>query len=323
MSDDGSGSHRATGEATGRMIPFADPGSRSHWALDRAAHKRAYADALWADPISRGVLISDTGVALDPADPSGLARIPVGTLGGHCSLADTVFLGDWRGSPCFAVPFSQALDEIWANHPTSDFRAAALSLPVDAANVVATGRSLLSWHDSHRFCARCGQPSRSVDGGWKRVCTGCAAEHFPRTDPVVIMLAVAEDPERGAVCLVGRGPGWPERRVSALAGFMEPGETLAGACARELFEEVGVRIEAVRFWGDQPWPFPSSLMVGLFARATGLDLKPDPAEIAEAVWLTRSEVAQALSGQHPQWEMAPAYAIAHHMLRAFADGEGL
>jgi NAD+ diphosphatase len=311
------------GMVTGRIIPFADPGFGNAMALDRAAHKRGQADALWSDPMSRGVLISDTGVALDPIDPCGLARIPVEALAPHCHLSDTVFLGDWRGAPCFAVPFSADQADIWANHPTADFRSAALTLPADAAQVVATGRSLLGWHDSHRFCARCGQPSRSVDGGWKRVCTACSAEHFPRTDPVVIMLAVADDPERGPVCLVGRGPAWPERRVSALAGFMEPGETLAGACARELFEEVGIRIDAVRFWADQPWPFPSSLMIGLFARATGLELKLDPTEIAEAVWLTRAEVAQALAGQHPQWEMAPAYAIAHHMLRAFADGEGL
>jgi NAD+ diphosphatase len=173
---------------------------------------------------------------------------------------------------------------------------------------------MAAWHGRHRFCANCGAPSRAVDGGWKRVCGGCQAEHFPRTDPVVIMLAVHQDR-----CLVARNPNWPERMFSALAGFVEPGETIEEACARELHEEAGLTATGVRYLCSQPWPYPSSLMVGLIAEVASDVVTPDVTEVQEHHWLTRAEVRAVLAGDHADIRPVSKLAIARTLLDAWVE----
>jgi NAD+ diphosphatase len=159
------------------------------------------------------------------------------------------------------------------------------------APIYATALSLAGWHSRHRFCANCGRPSETVRGGWSRRCPACSTEHFPRVDPVVIMLA-----EHDGDLLLGRQPHYPANRFSALAGFVEVGENLEAAVAREFFEEAGIRVADVRYVASQPWPFPSSLMIGCTARSLGRDLTIDTTELDDARWFTREEVAAALAG---------------------------
>ena len=178
------------------------------------------------------------------------------------------------------------------------------------APLFAAATSLASWHRRHSFCAACGQPSGIVRGGWSRQCGACGAEHYPRVDPVVIMLVSCE----GRV-LLGRQPRFPPRRYSALAGFVEVGETIEAAVARELFEEAGVRAGAVRYVASQPWPFPSSLMIACLAEAEGDALAIDETELEDARWFTRAEVADAMAGGAEATFIAPPpFAIAHSLL---------
>ena len=175
-------------------------------------------------------------------------------------------------------------------------------------------RSLVHWHARHRFCAVCGAATQPVKAGWSRRCDTCAAEHFPRTDPVVIMLAQ----HRGRV-LLGRQHGWPQGRYSALAGFVEPGETIEEAVARETFEEAGVRVRAVRYVMSQPWPFPSSLMIACLAEAEDDALRRDPTEIEAAFWCDADGVRAALAGEPAPFLPPPRFAIAHTLLSAWAN----
>jgi len=185
---------------------------------------------------------------------------------------------------------------------------AALS-PRDA-ELAATARGLLQWHATHRHCARCGGASAPVQAGWQRRCETCGAGHFPRTDPVVIMLIT-----RGDRVLVGRSPGWPERMYSLLAGFVEPGETVEDAVRREVLEESGVRVGAVRYLASQPWPFPASLMLGCHGIAETTAITVDPAELEDARWVGRSEMLEVFMGRHPEIAGARQGAIAHFLLR--------
>ena len=164
-------------------------------------------------------------------------------------------------------------------------------LDASEAPTYAAALSLAGWHARHRFCANCGQPTEPVRGGWSRHCPACSADHFPRVDPVVIMLA-----EHDGDLLLGRQPHYPPNRYSALAGFVEVGETLEAAVARELHEEAGIRVADVRYVASQPWPFPSSLMIGCTARALGRELTVDTTELEDARWFSRAEVAAALAG---------------------------
>ena len=183
-------------------------------------------------------------------------------------------------------------------------------------SILAQTRSMLGWHQSHRFCAACGKQSASAEGGYKRKCPSCGREHFPRTDPVVIIVV-----RHGDDCLLGRSPHFPEGSYSALAGFMEPGETIEEAARREILEESGVIVGDVHYHSSQPWPFPSSLMIGLIGEATTRELTLDPAEIDDARWFPREEVALMLTGDHPEGVFTPPpFAIAHHLITAFVEG---
>lgn len=183
-------------------------------------------------------------------------------------------------------------------------------LASDQAPVFAAALSLGGWHARHRFCANCGAPTDVVRGGWSRSCPRCAAEHYPRVDPVVIMLA-----EHEGSLLLGRQPHYPPGRYSALAGFVETGETLEAAVARELHEEAGIDVTSVEYVASQPWPFPSSLMIGCSARAAGREIVVDTAELEDARWFTRGEIEAALAGADGcAFLPPPPFAIARTLL---------
>jgi len=206
------------------------------------------------------------------------------------------------------VPRFSAIEAV-APSAWSAFPLMAVLHPDDAP-LFAAVLSLSRWHERHRFCANCGHLSDIVRGGWSRKCPACGAEHYPRVDPVVIMLA-----EHDGRLLLGRQPHYPPRRYSALAGFVEVGENFEAAVARELFEEAGIRVRNVRYVASQPWPFPSSLMIGCHAEADSHALRIDTAELDDARWFTREEIAAALA-DHPEasFQSPPKAAIARTLL---------
>jgi NAD+ diphosphatase len=280
--------------------------------LDRADNLRrdeAAIQALRMDPTARFLILEELKALMAEGGKdlywARRSEVPRGT---------TIFLGlTPEGDPRFAVD-GKADDDIPG--AATDARVAGTVLGDARAAIVAQARSMLDWHRRHGFCANCGAPTEIQKAGYSRLCGGCGAEHFPRVDPVVIMLA-----EREGKALVGRGPRFPAGFFSALAGFVEPGESLEEAVARELFEEAGVRVHDVRLGASQPWPFPSSLMMGAFAAADSFDLKLDESEISEARWVTRDEVRAALNGQ-ADWNAPPPLAIAHWLLATWAGAEG-
>ena len=274
--------------------------------IDRSDHLRGDPAALAGLMDHRARLLLMTG--LDPviADSGGLAW---GSLADADPDAELVFLGLLDGRAWFApVP---ATGNVGPPSPGLWAAAAQLS-PADIATY-GTARALTGWHARHRFCAVCGAPTMLAKGGWQRTCSDqtCKAEHFPRTDPVTIMLV-----EHEGSLLLGRQPRFPPKRFSALAGFVEPGETIEEAVAREVFEEAGVRVRDVTYVASQPWPFPSSLMIGCHAIAEDTAITIDATELEEARWFTRTEVAAAMAGdQSAPFIAPPGVAIAHALLR--------
>lgn len=231
-----------------------------------------------------------------------------------------VFLGLQKDKAVFALDLAHdtnfAQPGRWeALGHFQEARAAAQLLPLEDAAIMGQAKALLDWHKRHGFCPNCGARTVLADAGYRRHCDACGADHFPRTDPVVIMLAIHED-----ACLVGRAPRFPKGMVSALAGFVEPGETIEEAVAREVFEEAGVRVRDVRYFASQPWPFPSSLMIGCFADADDRNIVLDETELAEAFWLPKSRLRALFAGERdPDLRIPPPLAIAHHLLKRFAE----
>ena len=180
--------------------------------------------------------------------------------------------------------------------------------------IVAQAKSMLLWHQSQKFCAKCGTESRMVKAGYERVCDTCETSHFPRTDPVVIMLVL-----HGDKALVGRGVGWPEGNFSALAGFVEPGESMEEAVARELHEEVGLKATKVKYIARQPWPWPSTLMIGAMAWVDGTEITVDKSELEEAIWVTKEEVRASMTDES-EWRLVPPpYAIASNLIKVWLE----
>lgn len=240
--------------------------------------------------------------------------------------APWVFLGIGDGRAWFALdvtgmPAGELPAAASDAHKFIDLRSIAIGFG-DAATdsgraaILAEGKSLLEWHRRHRFCSMCGGATESRQGGFLRRCmeSACAAEHFPRTDPVVIMLILAGDE-----CLVGRQPQFLDGVYSALAGFMEPGESIEEAVRREVLEETNIRVGEVRYFASQPWPFPSSLMIGCFGEALSREITIDPRELEDACWVERQVVGEILKGEDRSLRVPPAMAIAHQLLRHWAD----
>ncbi len=241
------------------------------------------------------------------------------------SGANVVYLGQIKGSSHFAVDVS-ATGSQKADAPLQelgkwiDVRSAASACDGADAAILAQTRSMLDWHARHGFCSVCGQRSHMGEAGYSRKCSdeGCGAMHFPRTDPVTIMLVLD-----GENCLLGRQKIFAANSYSALAGFMEPGETIEETVRREVFEEAGIKVGEVRYVFSQPWPFPSSLMMGCFAEAETTEIKIDPNELEEACWFTRSQIADmVVSWQDQSKTRMPApLAIAHQLAAAWLRGD--
>ncbi|MBS9717419.1 NAD(+) diphosphatase [Pseudohalocynthiibacter aestuariivivens] len=240
-----------------------------------------------------------------------------------------VFLGLDRGAPRFSIDVSAwqpeelddstlglFLDPSEQHFPGlpedlrfTELRSVMSSLGPRDAELIATAKAVLSWHESHQFCAKCGEKTVPAMAGWQRNCPQCNASHFPRTDPVVIMLIT-----HGNDVLMGRSPGWPEGMFSLLAGFVEPGETIEAAVRREAEEESGIRVGRVDYLASQPWPFPTSLMFGCWGEALNRAIVIDLDEIEEAMWVSREEMMKAFAGDHPVLKPARKGAIAHFIL---------
>ncbi|WP_406852363.1 NAD(+) diphosphatase [Brevundimonas sp. BH3] len=232
-----------------------------------------------------------------------------------------LFLGLWKEAPVFAVEFEGSIDP--THGPCQgmgrfiELREAAVVLNGAEAAMAGETKGLFDWRRRHGFCAACGHASEQASGGWKRICASCQTQHFPRVDPVTIMLPVFNGGDEPR-CLLGRQAHWEAGRHSALAGFMEPGESIEEACAREVKEEAGLRVVDVRYHSSQPWPFPAQLMIGLIAEVADDNATPDQTELEAVVWLTRKEAQAVLSGTHPQVHAPPPYAIAHQLISAWA-----
>lgn len=294
--------------------------------LDRAAEMRGDSDALAARDTARACVFWRGKILLDANDR--VMRLPMTHAILQDRSDDLIFLGRENEQLLFAADISRWLPEGFdPDAPISflddtrhvhracidggfaDIRMSMTLLSARDAEVAATGKAVMEWHRSHGFCAKCGQKSEIKMGGWQRDCPACGTHHFPRTDPVVIMLIT-----HGNAVLMGRSPGWPEGMYSLLAGFIEPGETIEAAVRREVFEEAGVRVGEVSYLGSQPWPFPASLMFGCAGEAVSHEIKIDPVEIEDALWVTREEMADVFAGQHPKIKPARKGAIAHFLL---------
>jgi len=307
--------------------------------LDRISERRedaAYVAALRARP--------DAKVALIARDMPILPR-SAAPLAPFFPLAEVERLGGARieallgieadGAPAFAALLPDGAVEEIADHSDGfldrrqlvvpgrddlaliDLRSIAVQglVGAEALAMLGQAKAILGWHARHGFCANCGAATRLAAAGWRRECDVCKTQHFPRTDPVVIMLAL--DGER---CLLGRQSRWPKGMYSCLAGFVEPGETIEEAVRREIREESGIACGEIAYLASQPWPFPSSLMIGCFARAASREIAVDGEELEDARWFTRDEVMAMFEKRHPEGLTAPMpMAIAHHILRVWAE----
>lgn len=299
-------------------------------ALDRAAELRNGSGlaGLMADPAARAVPIWRGKPLFLAETRDGAGWLPMDHPVLALSQVPPVFLGRDGDGPRFAYDISawepEALpdtlndffDPSEQRHPDlgdalvfAELRGCMTRLSPRDAELVATAKAVLNWHDSHRKCAKCGQPSDVTMGGWQRDCPSCGAHHFPRTDPVVIMLILD-----GNSVLMGRSPHWPDGMYSLLAGFVEPGETIEAAVRREVFEESGIRVGPVDYLASQPWPSPSSLMFGCRGYASSREITIDPNEIEDARWVSREDMMDVFAGNNTLMKPAREGAIAHFLI---------
>ena len=284
--------------------------------IDRADHIRTD-DAALAELMNwRARVLMMDGLLPGVDDHGGLVW---GSLADVAPEAELVFLGLMDGKAHFApVPPAGADGPAYAM--PSAWQVMQLLSPPDLA-IDGGARSLADWHARHRFCARCGAPTKLVKGGWQRHCDACGADHFPRTDPVTIML-VEHEANGEQRLLLGRQPRFPPKMYSALAGFVEPGETIEEAVAREIHEEAGVRVRDVRYIASQPWPFPSQLMIGCTSMADDPELTIDTTELEDARWFTRAELEEARAAGEAGTDLLyfpRPFALAHHLIAWWLD----
>jgi NAD+ diphosphatase len=287
---------------------MATPNTFEGARLDRVTARRR--DASWvaerlADPESRAVVLAETAVLVDDSALALVELPPLMERG-----AEPLLLGVQDGGALFAVDADTLDSAALAPAELVSVRDIAPRLAQDEGGLIAYAASLLNWHRRHRFCSVCGSPSRIEEAGLLRRCPACGSEHHPRTDPVVIMLVVDEQRDR---VLLGRQPSWPPGRYSALAGFVEPGESLEDAVAREVLEESGVEVGRARYDSSQPWPFPSSLMLGFTVPYVVGEAVARDGELEDARWFTREEIADAAAGRGDML-LPPPVAIARTLI---------
>jgi len=290
--------------------------------LDRASDRRT--DPVWiaeklGDPSALAIFLWNGDPLLEGRPEQRRLHFAPADLGRLLAGSDErlLFLGLNGDVPIFAVDLEDAADPaqgaLAGRGEFAELRGVAANLPLPEAGMAATARGLFEWRRRHRWCSACGQPSEVADGGWKRVCTACKTQHFPRTDPCVIMLPVFGDR-----CLLGRQASWPAGRFSALAGFLEPGESIEEACAREVKEEAGLEVVAVRYHSSQPWPFPANLMIGLIADVSHDQAAPDYTELEAVRWVTRQQTRQLLEQGYEDMSAPNVIAIARELMAAWA-----
>lgn len=290
--------------------------------LDRSGAEReegGYAQAAAHPDTLHVVIAGETAVLLDGRD-GATALLPAARLAGE-RVVERTFLGRLDGRPVLGALLEAARGQELKDDPSllvTDLRSIAIERPVPAGEIglLAQAKSLLHWHLRHRHCANCGARTMTAQAGQRRDCAACGAQHFPRTDPVTIMLVA-----RGDRCLLGRQSRFVQGSYSCLAGFVSPGETIEDAVRREVKEEAGIRVGAVRYMLSQPWPFPSSLMIGCLGEALEETLTLDLDELEDARWFPREEAAAMLERRHEGGLITPPkMAIAHHLIRAWVDG---
>ena len=291
---------------------FLDQPSYAGGRLDRADQIRVNPDLAaqaFANPEAHYLVLD----GLDPVTQDG--HLLMEPLPDDARAEDYLLLGIDEGQrPLFV----RLIEENGGNFaPSGRSHAIVAEVPADEVALYGTARSLVHWHGRHPFCSVCGSRTRPEKSGWARRCGACDAEHFPRVDPVVIMLA-----EHDGRVLVGRQHSWPQGLYSALAGFVEPGETLEEAVMREIKEEAGITVRSVRYVMSQPWPFPSSLMIACIAQADDDALTLDETEIQHAFWCDAAGVRAALAGEaNAPFTPPPPMAVAHHVLKHWADAQ--
>jgi NAD+ diphosphatase len=311
-------------------LPF-DLGPRPHLGytqsrIDRVAERRLDGDWLTArisDVKSRIYMIGGELIILKKRDTVHDPDFDPDEARALAPHTETVFLGMFDGHACFGIGITQATAEALKARTdlvVTDLRSIAVQglVPADHLPPLAEAKAMLHWHARHRFCSNCGAATNLVEAGWKRACPNCKAEHFPRTDPVVIMLTVSGD--KG---LLGRSGRFAATMWSCLAGFVEPGEAIEDAVRRETLEEAGVRCGRVKYLYSQPWPFPMSLMIGAHAEGLNEDLTMDKNELVGLRWFSKDECAAMLMRRHPEGlTCPPPVAIAHHIIRSWVESDG-
>jgi len=301
------------------MLLPDNPNAFTRSPLDRAGHHRR--DKAWLD----AALAADTTLLIPfhqhrpfVTEANGVAA--PGWLSAHARTsiaradARLLFLGlDTKGAAHFALDVDDEA-KLEGLGRFDDLRALGPRLSRDDLAILGPAKAVFEWHTRHGYCANCGAPTLVVEAGWKRECPICSAEHFPRVDPVCIMV-----PTFGEKCLLGRQKMWPRGMHSALAGFIEPGEAIEEAVARETLEEAGLKVRHVTMHSTQPWPFPHSLMIGVLCEVEGDRETIDTFELESGRWFTRDEAKLLIAGKHPDAFAPPPFAIAHQLLKSWAE----
>jgi NAD+ diphosphatase len=298
-------------------FPLGQPAFVTH-VLDRAAHLRtddAKLLALESKSDTRAYVVHRDSLVVAKENGGARALLTIDEAIKYGANPGTIFLGLREGAAVFGMGIgAPAVEKLLTRDDVgvSELRGMAMQgvVPPDQLSAIAMAKSLVSWHQRHGYCANCGTRTGMVQGGWKRDCPNCKVEHFPRTDPVVIMLVTSGDK-----VLMGRQKQFLPGMYSCLAGFVEAAETIEDAVRREILEESGIRCTDVTYYMTQPWPYPSSLMIGCTARATNEDIIVDHSELEDARWFDRAEATLMLKRQHPDGLAGPhPFAIAHHLL---------
>ncbi|HEX4341398.1 MAG TPA: NAD(+) diphosphatase [Polyangiaceae bacterium] len=288
--------------------------------LDRASHLRKDTDRLMRALDAPGTILvpvwRDKALVTDVGETRAVLPVVATASALVDAAAELVWLGNVGDANCFALDLSDLEEPL--THPAlagagtlADLRMIGGLLPAEEAELLGYARGLVYWHRRCRFCGVCGHATKPKEGGHVRECETCDAKHFPRTDPAIMALVWKADR-----CVLARQHGWPKGFYAAVAGFVEPGESVEDGAVREIHEELGLTVTNLRYFRSQPWPFPASLMIGYFAEATSEELVVDHEELEDARWFSRDELRDPKGFAYP-----PGYSLAHFMIRRFLDGD--